>query len=339
MSLQVPQRSDVRHDGFGARHSTCDSYFGPVEVIELSSALGTPAAEQAIRASAARQTDTAAPMLRRIVRIARSGETLTITSIAADGVTLSDLLAALEFGTITLGDEAILALAGAITTAVAAMHVMPGSPAHGALSPSHIVVRPDGSVVLTGAVFGDALEALQFNREQLWRIFGVALPPSASLPRFDQRADVTQLGVVVLALLRRRALTAAEYPKRVIDLVDDATAALAVSPRCRTALRAWLQQTLQLHAKALFASAADAARAYGDVVADFTDDRAAMQQVQSAVRHVLGVPVEPEPVAIPMPSVLRAAFETPPPRPPEAAVVPAARGSFFRTLFPALRAN
>jgi hypothetical protein len=339
MSLQVSQQSEVRHDGFGARHSTCDSYFGPVEVIELSSALGTPAAEQAIRASAARQSEATVPVLRRIVRITRSGETLSITSIAADGVTLSDLLAALEFGTVTLGDDAILALAGGAIAAVAAMHALPGSPAHGALSPSHIVVRADGSVVLTGAVFGDALQALQFNREQLWRIFGVALPPSASLPRFDQRADVTQLGAVVLAMLLRRTLSAAEYPKRAIDLVDDATAGLAVSPRCRSALRLWLQQTLQLQAKALFASAADAARAYGDVVADLENHRPATQQLQAAIRHLSGVPVAPEPAPIPVTPVLRAAFQTPAPTPPEPAAAPAVRGSFFRTLFPAVRAN
>jgi hypothetical protein len=339
MGLQVSQQSDVRHDGFGARHSTCDSYFGPVEVIELSSALGTPAAEQAIRASAARQAEATAPMLRRIVRIARSGETLSITSIAADGVTLSDLLAALEFGTVTLGDEAILALAGGTVAAVAAMHALPGSQAHGALSPSHIVVRADGSVVLTGAVFGDALQALQFNREQLWRIFGVALPPSASLPRFDQRADVTQLGAVVLAMLLRRTLTAAEYPKRAIDLVDDATAGLAVSPRCRSALRLWLQQTLQLQAKALFASAADAARAYGDVVADLENHRTAMQQLQSAIQRLSGHPLAPEPATTPASPIYLAARPAPAARPVEPAPIPPSRGSFLRTLFPALRAN
>ena len=58
--------------------------------------------------------------------------------------------------------------------------------------------------MLTDAVFGPALEGLGRNREQLWREFGLALPASASLPRFDQRSDVTQVGAVVLAIAIRR---------------------------------------------------------------------------------------------------------------------------------------
>jgi hypothetical protein len=337
MSVQALDRSDLRHDGFGSRYSARDSHFGLVEVIELSSALGTPAAEQAIRTSAARQAEASLPVLRRIVRIARSGETLSITSLAADGVSLSDLLAALEFGTVTLGDEAMLVLAKGTVAALAAMHALPGAPVHGALSPSHVVVRADGSIVLTGAVFGDALQALQFNREQLWRIFGLALPPSASLPRFDQRADVTQLGALVLAILLRRTLTAGEYPKSALDLVDDATAAMAVNARGRSALRVWLQQTLQLQAKALFGSAVDAARAFADVVADLNGQRAAMQQLQSAIRQLSPGSIAPEPV-VPAPAVRPVVRQTTAP-PAVESTIPPSRGSFLRAVFPVLRAN
>lgn len=332
------QRSDLRHDGFGSRYSTRDLHFGAVEILELSSALGTPAAEQAIRATAARQAEANAAMLCRVIRIARKEQTLSITSVASDGISVGDVLAAMEFGAVTLGDEAILELAGAVVSAVSAMHQLPGAPAHGALNPSHVIVKRDASVVLTGTVFGDALQALQCNREQLWRIFGVALPPSASLPRFDQRADVTQLGTLVLALLLRRTLTPAEYPKGMIDLVETATAGIAVSPRCRSALRMWLQQTLQLHPKALFASAADAARAYADVVSDVTGRRAATQ-LQRAIRQLSGDAVAPEPpAAAPRPVAvtarpLAASRTAEPPRVAERAF------PFLRSVFPVLRAN
>jgi hypothetical protein len=323
------QRSHLRHDGFGSRYSARDLHFGAVEILELSSALGTPAAEQAIRATAARQ-EANASMLCRVIRIARKEQTLSITSVAAEGIGFSDVLAALEFGTVTLGDEAILELAGAAIGAVARMHQLPGSPAHGALNPSHLIVRRDASVALTGTVFGDALQALQCNREQLWRIFGVALPPSASLPRFDQRTDVTQLGTLVLALLLRRTLTPGEYPKGMIDLVEVATEGISVSPRCRSALRMWLQQTLQLHPKALFASASDAARAYADVVADVRGRRAA-SQLHRAIRQLSGDPVAPEmPAAAPRPVTAR---------PPEPPPVAARSFPFLRSVFPVLRAN
>ncbi len=324
------QRSHLRHDGFGSRYSARDLHFGAVEILELSSALGTPAAEQAIRATAARQAEANASMLCRVIRIARKEQTLSITSVAAEGIGFSDVLAALEFGTVTLGDEAILDLAGAAIGAVAGMHQLPGSPAHGALNPSHLIVRRDASVGLTGTVFGDALQALQCNREQLWRIFGVALPPSASLPRFDQRTDVTQLGTLVLALLLRRTLTPGEYPKGMIDLVEVATEGISVSPRCRSALRMWLQQTLQIHPKALFASASDAARAYADVVADVRGRRAA-SQLHRAIRQLSGDPVAPETPA-PAPRPVTA-------RPPEPPPVAARSFPFLRSVFPVLRAN
>lgn len=339
MPSQAMHRSEPRHDGFGSRYVTHDSQFGPVEVLELSSALGTPAAEQAIRACAARQADASAPMLSRVVRITRKEQILSVTSIAAPGVSLGDLLAALEFGTVAVGDTALLEAAGATAAALAGMHQWPGAPAHGALSPCHVMLRGDGSVMLTGSVFGDALEALQCNREQLWRIFGVALPPSASLPRFDQRADVTQLGALVLAMLLRRTLAPAEYPKGMIDLVEAATGSLDVSVRCRSALRMWLQQTLQLHPKALFATAGDAARALADVVKDVPARRAASAQLQDAIRQLAGEPIE-EPAAAsraeaePPPRVITTRPAEPPPQVAAWRAIP-----FLRNVFPAIGAN
>jgi hypothetical protein len=331
--------SDVRHDGFGSRQTTYDEQFGPVDVIELTSALGTPAAEQAIRAAAARHADAGTGSLARVVRIARRGGALSLTTLAVPGVALADLLAALEFGTISLGDTALLGVAGATAASLAAMHRLPGAPAHGALSPSHVVACGDGTVVLTGSVFGDALQALQWNREQLWRVFAVAMPPSASLPRFDQRSDVTQLGALVLSVLLRRALNAAEYPKQTIDLIETATESMDISARCRTALRLWLQQTLQLQPKALFGSAADAARAFTDVVSDVQGRQPALEQLQRAIRELSG---QPEPVAEAIPAAPRAIVPPPvaPPSPAPQSAMAALRGlSFLRSVFPAVRAN
>lgn len=283
----------MRHDGFGTRRLEKDPQFGRIEVLDIDAPLAVPAAEQAIRARAARFTDGKAPMLAPIYRIARIGDRLSITSAAPEGVTLADLLAALEFGTVTLSDQAILELAAATIKAVASMHQPSALAVHGALCPAHVTFCRDGGVLLTGALFGDALEALHWNREQLWREFGLALPPSASLPRFDQRSDVTQLGALVLAILMRRTLTSAEYPRGIADVVAGATANVADSPACSSGLRMWLQQALQLHPKATLGSAVDAARTFDDIVRHVSGRRAAAAALQGVLRQLCGeqVPV------------------------------------------------
>jgi hypothetical protein len=165
---------------------------------------------------------------------------------------------------------------------VAAIHGLPGGVAHGAINPSHILLAWDGTAVLTDAVFGPALEMLQRNREQLWREFGVALPASASLPRFDQRADVTQLGAVVLAILLQRPLRGDEYPRGVGDLVMMATPDEGAP--YMSALRLWLQQALQLHPRVVYGSAVGAQFVFGEIVAEAGLKRAGAQALKTLVR-------------------------------------------------------
>jgi hypothetical protein len=102
----------------------------------------------------------------------------------------------------------------------------------------------------------------------------------------------------------------------------------------------WLQQTLQLHPKALFATAGDAARAFADVVKDVPARRAAIAQLQDAIRHLAGESIE-EPVAVSRPEAdrpARAAITTPPAEP--APQVAAWRAfPFLRNVFPAIGAN
>ena len=50
-------------------------------------------------------------------------------------------------------------------------------------------------------MLGAALEQLRFSRERYWRELRIALPSAPGLPRFDHRADVTQIGVVALSLI------------------------------------------------------------------------------------------------------------------------------------------
>jgi hypothetical protein len=282
------QNTPLREDGFGVRRIVDDPTLGLVERLGLAPALSSWASEQAIRARAAHLTAAYAGVHGRVLRIERSGESLAIVSAIPDGVPLSDVLAALEFKTVILAGPELLALALSVVDAVAITHERLAPRAHGALTPAHLVVQRDGVTVLTGAVFAEALQALERNREALWREFGLALPSSAGLPRLDQRGDVTQLGAAVLAIAVRRTLRRDEYPRGTIDVVGDMS--LSDDPARDARIRGWLQDTLQLHGRVVFSSAVDAAEAFRDIVPPRSRDAATTVALQTALRQLCGGP-------------------------------------------------
>jgi hypothetical protein len=287
MARETDQTPSETQDGFGARSLLLDPQHGRIERLDLVPELASPASEQAIRARAGYHNSLEDnPLGRVVVRITRTGDALSVFSVAPDGVTLSELLAALEFNTISLCGEELLELASSIVTALATMHERMQGIAHGALTPAHIVLQRDGSTALTGAVFVDALQALQRSREHLWRDFGIALPTSASAPRFDQRSDVTQLGAVVLAITQRRSLRRDEYPKDTPDIAMSVS--VTDNPVADSKLRAWLQDALQLHGRVSFASAVDAARAFHDVLPAAEERTLGARALQAAIRQLCG---------------------------------------------------
>ena len=57
-----------------------------------------------------------------------------------------------------------------------------------------------------------ALEQLRCSHERYWRELRIAVPRFRRLPRFDHRADVTQIGIVALSLILGRPLHDEEDP-------------------------------------------------------------------------------------------------------------------------------
>ena len=283
--------ADLRYtldDGLGVRSLEHHETHGPVEALEVTRLLTVePAIEQALRTRASRYALIDRALIAPVRAMERRGTTLRIVADAPGGVRLSQLLADLEFGNVTLPDASLLELAGAVIRVVADVHRTPGIVAHGAISPAHVMIMRDGSVILTDAVFGGAFEALHWNRVQIWRAFGVALPMSASMHRFDQRTDVTQLASVVLALMLRRQLGADEYPRALPDLVLQATGAEGESHTA--ALRKWLQQALQLHPRSVLASGVDAKQMFAQVIAAAAvNRRSALDPVKEIVAKASG---------------------------------------------------
>ena len=261
----------MRRDGFGSRQVEDVRDLGRVERLTLAPALSTPASELAIRARAAHLTRVDPGPLARVLRVDRTAGGVTVLSERPEGLSLSDILAALEFGTLTVSDEEALELAASVVRAAGRLHEGLGALAHGALAPAHVLVRRDATTIFSGAVFGDAIQALAWSRERVWQEFGLALPASAGSPRFDQRGDVSALGALVLAIAVRRSLRRDEVPRRLGVLV--AGVAMAPAAQANSRLRTWLQDALQIHGRVVFNSAVDAARKFSRLLPRSDDAR------------------------------------------------------------------
>src|SRR5262249_22325723 len=134
--------------------------------------------------------------VRSIDRLSDPTATLVVVSDSIKGVRLSSLLAATERRPTSLDINASLHLIRQLVAAVALLHENARDASHGAIGPERIIVTPNARIVIAEYVLGAALEQLHFSHERYWKELRIALPPGAGLPRFDHRADVTQVGVV-----------------------------------------------------------------------------------------------------------------------------------------------
>jgi len=287
MSLRVVSEEPARQDGFGTRTVEYAHGIGRVERLVLAPSLATPAAEQTIRARAAYLTGVTDGPLIPVLRVERA-HGLSVLTPDLDGVTVAELLAAVEFGTLTLSGEELFELLTSLVRAAGALHESLGILCHGALAPEHVVVMRDGSVRFTGAVFGDALQALQLNRERLWQDFGLALPASAGMARFDRRSDVMQLGMLALSLVERRSLHRNEFPIGFEDLAREAF--IDMPGADIVGLRRWLAGTLHLTGRVVFDSAVAAARAFERLLPPDGGDGGPALALRIAIRQLCGRP-------------------------------------------------
>ena len=233
-------------------------------------------------------------------RIERAGASLRITSEMPVGVRLSSLLAHLESTGEVVPESAMLELSSLVINAVASLHGWPGGLAHGAISPAHVLLTNDGRIMLTDVVFGAAFEVMQRNREQLWKDFGLAMPAAAGMARFDQQADVTQMGALILAIVLQRPLRSGEYPRGVNDLVMTATESAATRsvPDSSLATRMWLQEALLIHPRLAFRSAVEAQRSFADINNGPGSRRAGQTALQVLLRTTCGEPLKQSPVVV-----------------------------------------
>ncbi|HVQ16256.1 MAG TPA: PEGA domain-containing protein, partial [Vicinamibacterales bacterium] len=271
----TPPTASAFRDGLGERrHITDPNGKDTVELLCLRAELAAvPSFEFALRERVSRLTTFRHPQfakVRSVERLADSESTLAIASERVAGVRLSDLLMSSEQRRLGLDITASLHLIRQLVPAIVTFHESVREIAHGTIGPERLIVTPDGQLVIVEYVLGAGLEQLRYTRERYWTELRVAMPSSAGLPRFDQRCDVTQIGVVALSLILGRSMRLDEYPTRIADVVASTWAA---SPRgglepLPQGLRAWLGRALQLDARTSFTTAQEARAELDKVLAE-----------------------------------------------------------------------
>ena len=237
-------------DGLGQRVAATDSATGePVEHLELATDL---VLHTAFASSLADRVARLAPVRHasyvRVRRVDRPAiDRLVVVSDATPGRRLSDLLDAAEAAGVRPDIDAVVALLRQLLPAVALYSRHNRDQALGTIAPERLFIAPPARVVIADAAFGPAMDVLMLSRSEAWRRYRMATPPSDEPVISTPRGDATALGVVTLAMLHGRRLTADEFP--------DALPALVASARERhgdedhplsSVFSRWLRRALQI---------------------------------------------------------------------------------------------
>lgn len=224
------------------------------------------------------------------------------------GWRLADLLDVAESENLTLDIGVVMLLLRQLLPTAAMLSTTGRDAASGALGPEHLLLTPQGRLVLTDSVFGPAIEALQWPGDQLWRTLRVATAAGRSV---SQRGDVVQVGLTVLSLLVGRRLRDDEFPDRLEALVSSARqkAPSVIDAPLAPGLRDWLMRALQLGPKP-FDKLFDAQMALERVL---TGDAALLAQPAELEQAVARFDRFMPPVELPEPPVELPLLEAPPP--------------------------
>lgn len=280
-------------DGLGRRYRFVDpkGQEAPEMLCFRGELAAIPGFESSLRERVSRVANFQHPNYGRIRSVGRlhdQGSTLALVSEYPAGVRLSEVLAVVGLRGVVLDINPALCVIRQLLSAVTVLHQSPRNLANGALAPERIVVTPEGRLVIVEFVLGPSLEQLRFSHEQYWKEFRIPVPPSAGLPRFDYRADVTQVGIVALSLLLGRPLDEDDYPSRLEDVVGSAFSASAYRDRGRltSALRSWLMRALQLEARNSFASVLEAQAAFDQVLSEDAGFLAAAVSIETVLSRL-----------------------------------------------------
>ena len=297
-------------DGLGERVVAEDGATGELlQILRLRPELtAVPSFEFALRERAARLANFRHACYVRVRRVDRAmGPTpaLAVVSDHVEGTRLADILRVAHERALYLDINAALCLVRQLVPAVAVLHENARDVAHGLIAPERLLVTSNARLVVVEHVLGAAIEQLQYGRERLWQEFRVGLPPSAGLPRFDHRADVTGMGLVALALVLGRPIAADEYPHGIGTLLGQARerTPLGEERPLSPPLQAWLTRALQLDARRAFSSGPEAMAALDDLAAEDSAYVSAPVALETFLSRYVTSLLEPSPAVAPAPPI------------------------------------
>jgi hypothetical protein len=260
--------------------------------------------------------------IRKVDRLSDELGTVALISDCAPGTRLAEILATIEHGGPIISIDAALSLIRQLIPAMALLHDHVHV-AHGAMGAERLIVTPQARVLIVEHVIGAALEQLKYSRERYWKELRIAVPISVGLPRFDKRADLTQMGVVALSLILGRPIREDEYPASVEDLVASARARRADGSRepLPAALRDWLRKALQLDPRHSFLSMSEAQGAFEELLSEHGNYDASVSAVQAFLASYEAAtapgavrPSRPDSLSEHPPARAEIRVQTPPPR-------------------------
>jgi hypothetical protein len=327
----------VFEDGLGTRHYTQDAGNQPLEILTLRPELtAVPSFEFALRERTSRLNTFRHAAYAHVRGIDKSGSTLAVVSDRLEGIRLSELLAVAEQQLLPVEIDAGLCIIRQLVQGVAVLHEQMPDVCHGALGLERVIVTPNARTHIVEHVLGAALGQLLYSRERYWKDLRIAMPPRAGSPRFDRRADVTQLGAMSLALILGRPLGADEYPARIAEIVErvGAVSASGGLEPLHEGIRSWLARALQLDPRNSFASAVEA-RTELDAVLDEAGHTAAPSALENLLAQYDACVGAEAPVAATAPPVAAPAPAQTPVAPPMGAPHKAAASNPIATVPPA----
>ena len=211
-------------DGFGRRVVRVSRDEPPVELLQVDSTLAQhPGFADALRERVTKLSSLRLTSYARTQRV----ETdplggLTLVSEYVKGWRLADLLDVAETENLTFDIGVVMLLLRQLLPTAAMLSNQNRDTASAALGPEHLLLTPQGRVVLTDYVLGSAIETLGWDPERLWRSLRVAAPPGTGDRPISPRGDVAQVGVTTLSLVVGRRLRDDEFPDRLEVLVGGA---------------------------------------------------------------------------------------------------------------------
>jgi hypothetical protein len=259
-------------DGFGARYHTFDPEAAepgdPVEILAFDEALvDTPEFAATLGVRVARLASVRHTLFARVRRLDRPAENaLLLVSDRVDGWRLADVLDVMERERLSFDISAILSLLRQLIPTVSLFARHQRELAVGTIGPEHLILTPQGRLVVAEYVLGAALEKLSLSREQFWRTYRVATTPGAT--KIWTRSDALGIGMVVLSLLYGRRLREDEFPEELETLLNEAmeTSGGIVRP-LSPKFTLWLGRALQLDARTGFQSPQEAQVAFEEMLA------------------------------------------------------------------------